>query len=231
MGPVKIIFFDIDGTLIDMQTKKISPKTVEALHRLRANGIRLCIATGRSPVTLPDFGGAEFDAFLTFNGSLCYTGEQTIFSSPICPEDVHRLLQNAAGLKRPVAVATKDRFAANGTDADLTDYFAIANEVPPVTDDFDAVCQEKVYQLLMGCRKSDYPAILRDVSGAKIAAWWDRAVDIIPASGGKGVGIEKCWSFIISTVRRPSPSETETTTSRCFRPSGTAWPWKMPPSS
>lgn len=74
MQQIKIIFFDIDGTLIDMQSKHISPRTVEALHRLRSNGIRLCIATGRAPVTLPDFGGAEFDAYLTFNGSLCYAG-------------------------------------------------------------------------------------------------------------------------------------------------------------
>lgn len=68
MQQIKIIFFDIDGTLIGMQSKHISPRTVEALHRLRSNGIRLCIATGRAPVTLPDFGGAEFDAYLTFNG-------------------------------------------------------------------------------------------------------------------------------------------------------------------
>ena len=27
------------------------------------------------------------------------------------------------------------------------------------------------------------------VKGAKIAAWWDRAMDIIPTNGGKGTGI------------------------------------------
>ena len=32
---------------------------------------------------------------------------------------------------------------------------------------------------------------MRDVRHAKIAAWWDRAVDIIPASGGKGIGVQK----------------------------------------
>lgn len=35
MPQTKIVFFDIDGTLIDMQTKQITPKTVEALHRLQ----------------------------------------------------------------------------------------------------------------------------------------------------------------------------------------------------
>ena len=31
MQPVQIIFFDIDGTLIDMNRKQITPRTLEAL--------------------------------------------------------------------------------------------------------------------------------------------------------------------------------------------------------
>ena len=72
MNNIKIIFFDIDGTLVDMQTKRISAKTIEALQRLKANGIKICIATGRSPISLPKFDGVDFDAYLTFNGSYCY---------------------------------------------------------------------------------------------------------------------------------------------------------------
>lgn len=53
MGKIKIIFFDIDGTLIDMQKKQISEKMIETLQKLKKNGIKLCIATGRAPITLP----------------------------------------------------------------------------------------------------------------------------------------------------------------------------------
>ena len=49
MNDIKIIFFDIDGTLIDMHTKNISEKMLETLIRLKENGNILCIATGRSP--------------------------------------------------------------------------------------------------------------------------------------------------------------------------------------
>ena len=44
---------------------------------------------------------------------------------------------------------------------------------------------------MMGCYPSEYPMVMRDVRHAKIAAWWDRAVDIIPANGGKGIGVQK----------------------------------------
>ena len=38
---IKIIFFDIDGTLIDMERKVISERTVETLCRLQENGIKI----------------------------------------------------------------------------------------------------------------------------------------------------------------------------------------------
>lgn len=195
MPQTKIAFFDIDGTLIDMQTKQITPKTVEALHRLQDSGVKLCIATGRSPMVLPKIADIEFDAYLTFNGSLCYDKQGVIFSNPIPHADVLHFIRNAAALGRPVCVSTKDRLAANGTDADLADYFAIANEPLRIAEDFDAVCHEDIYQLMLGCREKDYPALLDGVPGAKIAAWWDRAVDVIPASGGKGIGIEKLLAY------------------------------------
>ena len=195
MGKIKIIFFDIDGTLLRLRAKELSEKTVEALNRLKANGIRLCIATGRTPVSLAHFSGIEFDAFLTFNGSLCYNDTETIFSNPISPDDVQKLIRNADSLGRPVSVATKNRLAANGFDIDLSDYYSIAHLQLTVAEDFEQVSYEEVYQLLLGCRETDYSAILKDVDGAKIAAWWDRAVDIIPANGGKGIGIQKVLEY------------------------------------
>ena len=195
MNQIKIIFFDIDGTLVDMQTKQISANTIEALQRLKANGIKICIATGRSPISLPKFDGVDFDAYLTFNGSYCYDQLGAILSNPIRTKDVQTIIRNAARIGRPVSVATKDRLAANGTDDDLAEYYSFAHQVLTVAEDFEAVCQQEIYQVMLGCRETDYPAILDGVLGAKITAWWDRAVDIIPASGGKGMGIQKILDY------------------------------------
>src|SRR5699024_4733743 len=43
--------------------------------------------------------------------------------------------------------------------------------------------------------KEDYAKILADTRASKISAWWDRAVDIISADGGKGKGIEKILDY------------------------------------
>ena len=190
----RIIFFDIDGTLVPLK-EGIRPRTVEALQKLRQNGIRLCIATGRTPMEMPKFEGVTFDALLTYNGSYCFTPERDIFKNLIPKEDIVILRRNAAALGRPLALATDSRLVANGTEPDLEEYFAIGGGKLVVADDFDEVAQGEVFQVLMGGREEEYPAILNDVTHAKIAAWWDRAVDIIPANGGKGVAVEKVLEF------------------------------------
>ena len=178
MKDIKIIFFDIDGTLIAMDKDTISDKTLEALKRLQANGIKLCLATGRGPM-------------LTYNGSYCYDHSGTLYSNCIPLKDIERIIKNADKMGKPVALATKDRMAANGKDQDLIDYYAFGNAEVDVAEDFEDIKKEKVYQVLMGARVEEYQEILKGVQGAEITAWWDRAVDIIPVNAGKGAGIEK----------------------------------------
>ncbi len=191
MHKPRIIFFDIDGTLIDMEKKRISKKMLETLRRLQVGGVLLAIATGRGPMAVPEFDGVSFDVFLTYNGCYCYSRTGEIFSHPLPAADVQAIIRNAAALGRPLSVAGKTTMLSNGTDDDLTAYYAFGGRVPVISDQFEEVSKGEVFQLLMGCRKSDWPAILKGTTGAKIAAWWDRAVDIIPSSGGKGVGIRK----------------------------------------
>ena len=195
MHPVKIIFFDIDGTLVDHATGRISPKTLEALHRLQDRNIKICIATGRPNASLPDFGDLHFDAMSTFNGSVCYSGENIIFSAPIPPASVQKIIDNAAALGRPVSVAVWDRLVANGIEQDLADYYTMAGLVLTVAEDFEETCRQDVFQIMMGCRQSDHPAIIRGAEDVKITFSWERASDVLSVHGGKGASIQKILDY------------------------------------
>ena len=47
MADIKAAFFDIDGTLLPFEAKHLPASTVDALARLRKNGVKTFIATGR----------------------------------------------------------------------------------------------------------------------------------------------------------------------------------------
>lgn len=195
MQNIKIIFFDIDGTLVDPRTGRMSEKTKETLLRLHDKGIKLCVATGRPPASLPDLTGLPFDAFLTGNGSLCYTETETVFHRPIAPADVEKVIANATAMGRPVSVAVRDRLAANGIDIDLADYYRLAGLELSVDDDFESVCREDIYQIMLGCRPEEHAAVIRGVDGVSVAYSWERAVDVVPAGCSKAQAIGKILEY------------------------------------
>ncbi len=73
MKEIKMILCDIDGTLLNDQ-KIITPKTLEAIKKVREQGILFGIATGRSPIAvsqlLKEWKVEEYtDILMGFNGS------------------------------------------------------------------------------------------------------------------------------------------------------------------
>jgi len=196
MKDIKIAFFDIDGTIVDMNTKVISKKMKETLIRLKENGIMIGIATGRPAMNIPHFDFVEFDVYLTFNGSYCFNQKEVIFKQPIPIEDVQKIIENGKRIGRPAVLASLDRMGANGKDdPDLIEYFGVTAHPIVVIEDFDEFSREEIYQIMMGGRVEEYDQILAGAEGAEITAWWDRAVDIIPFNCGKGTGIERILAY------------------------------------
>ncbi|MBR5559064.1 MAG: HAD family hydrolase [Oscillospiraceae bacterium] len=191
MKDIKIAFFDVDGTLMDMKKRVISEKMRETLRKLKENNVLICIASGRGPCSLPVISDVEFDVFITYNGAYCYNADQVIFRDPIPKEDVKKIILNSAKINRPVSIGSADRVVANGKDQNMSEYYAFGKIVVEVGRDFDEVAERDIYQIVTGCCAEEYDAVLKDVAQAKIVAWWDRAVDIIPVNCSKGLGIKK----------------------------------------
>ncbi len=187
---IKIVFFDVDGTLIELGTNAMTPNTLKMLHSLQEQGIKICISSGRSPVQMPELPGGSFDAYITFTGSYCFGPEGVIYSNPISSADVQQILRNAQELGRPVVAATDKEMSPNGVDENLYQYYAFAGEDIKTDPNFAEVIKKPVYQIMVGCPENERQAIIKNTENARVAAWWDRACDVMPANGDKGKGIE-----------------------------------------
>lgn len=75
---IKAVFFDIDGTLVSFKTHVVANSTVEAIHQLRAKGIKVFIATGRQLQCIDNLGNLEVDGYVTLNGGYCIAGKDEV---------------------------------------------------------------------------------------------------------------------------------------------------------
>ena len=192
---IKMIFFDIDGTLIEMGKNQMTERMEETLIRLKEKGILLCIATGRPLREVPRFERVQFDAWMTFNGSYCCNQKEVIYANPIHQGDVEQVLKNAADRQRYVAVATIQEMGANGKDPTLEEYFAHANQIIEVVDHFDQLRQQPVYQMMIACSPDEYCYFTANTKNVTMTSWSKKAADVIPANGGKGAAVEKMMAY------------------------------------
>lgn len=91
----KLVFFDIDGTIVDNETHIIPESTKEAIRRMKEKGHIAAVNTGRTWVTIDEsIKELGFDAYICGCGTyLLYRGEwlfQNRLSRELCKETVER---------------------------------------------------------------------------------------------------------------------------------------------
>lgn len=165
----RIIFFDIDGTILPIGERAVHAPVVEALTAVHDRGVKLFIATGRAPYTLPYLSGIPFDGAICFNGAYCYDDSGLIHAEPMPREDIGTVIRNAEALGCPFTVATSTRYHS---------------EVP-------AEGADPVLQLTVRTVEAHDALLVKGAPHVKTARWWHRAVDIVPAHWGKAQGIAK----------------------------------------
>lgn len=67
---IKAAFFDIDGTLVGFKTHRVPESAWRAIELMRAKGIKVCIASGRSLMEMHEELKTGFDAYVTMNAAM-----------------------------------------------------------------------------------------------------------------------------------------------------------------
>lgn len=79
----KIVFFDVDGTLINYEDGCISTSTKNAIQTLKSKGIKLVAATGRPLSMCQELKTLGIDTFITANGGFTKHQDEVIHKIPL----------------------------------------------------------------------------------------------------------------------------------------------------
>lgn len=90
---MKVLFFDIDGTLLDFGKDLIASETLEAMHLAQKNGHKIVICSGRCVCQLPGIlSQFDFDGMVSSAGANVEYQGKSVFHRPIGKEIMQKML-------------------------------------------------------------------------------------------------------------------------------------------
>ncbi|WP_066176448.1 Cof-type HAD-IIB family hydrolase [Bacillus marinisedimentorum] len=185
-----IVFFDIDGTLLD-HDKKIPESTKHAVDMLKKSGVDVAIATGRAPFMFEDIRNElGIDSFVSFNGQyVVYQGE-VIYANPLDRNVLKQVDEYAAGYSHPLVFLDHQGMKANARlHSHIKESIGSLKMEHPEYDP-DYYKDRDIYQALLFSTAAEQHLYDGRFDGIKFIRWHEKSQDILPAGGSKAKGIE-----------------------------------------
>ena len=193
---VKAIFFDIDGTLVSFKTHQVPQSAVDAIVAIREKGIKVIIATGRHINSINNLGDLQFDAFITMNGSYCFSGNDLIYRHSIPPEDIHALVRYQHETESfPCVFVRENDLHINYVDENVEKIFRLLDFPEPPVKALSEMTGEPVYQLISFFEADQERRIMPVIPGCESTRWNPLFTDIVPKGSSKSVGMDKILEY------------------------------------
>ncbi len=188
---IKVIFFDVDGTLLSHSKTEVSISTRRSLDKLKKKGIQCVVATGRHMLEMEKLpvNDIDFDGYITLNGQLWLDDmRREIYGFPIAGEEKEYILKLFEERKYPTMIVERDAMYINFVDP-LVERAqrAISTEVPEP----GKYTGNEIYQAVVYVEKGNEGFLKKQLPNSEITRWNDYAVDIIQNGGGKVSGIQR----------------------------------------
>ncbi|WP_010531706.1 Cof-type HAD-IIB family hydrolase [Lentibacillus jeotgali] len=188
----KLIFFDIDGTLLDDE-KRLPESTKQAIAQLQADGHFVAIATGRAPFAFkPLMDELNISTYVSINGQYVVHNDEAIYKNPLKPDALAALEKYAAERQHPLVHLNHEDWYANTKDHPqvraATESLKLDQAVKYNPDFYR---NSKVYQTLLFCTGEGEAEYDQTFDQLDFVRWHQYSVDVMPAGGSKAAGIGK----------------------------------------
>lgn len=129
---MKIIFFDIDGTLYKAEDKAVRKEVIDALKEIRKKGVKTVVATGRSYIYIPKcIKELDMDGYICSNGSYIVMKDEILEEQFLEPEQMKQLIHYLDINHYEYDLQTRDKVYSKKTNTKLKKY----QEYSEVSDD------------------------------------------------------------------------------------------------
>ncbi|WP_339145660.1 MULTISPECIES: Cof-type HAD-IIB family hydrolase [unclassified Sutcliffiella] len=187
----KIVFFDIDGTLLDHQ-KELPESTKRAVKELKESGVYVAIATGRAPFMFEDLRKElDINTFVSFNGQYVVFEGEVIYKNPLNNEKMHELRINADKLAHPLVYLNHEKMKANVEDHPFIQKSMESLKFTHPEFGPSFLDETEIYQALLFIEDTEQQSYVDSYNDFHFIRWHQYSTDILPRGGSKAIGIQR----------------------------------------
>lgn len=186
----KIVFFDIDGTLVDEQ-KIIPDSTMEAIKKLQQSGVHVAIATGRPPFMYEHIRQAlNIQTYVSFSGQHAVVDGKTIYKRPIDQASMLKLHKTASANDFPMVFMSDTLMRSTVAAHPYVKVALDRLKFPYPQVDLNFPKEHTIFQALLFC-EAEQKQIKKDEYNLHFLRWHKYAIDIMPKDGSKAKGVNE----------------------------------------
>ncbi|MFK9090309.1 Cof-type HAD-IIB family hydrolase [Bacillus salipaludis] len=192
MTKQSVIFFDIDGTLLN-HDKELPLSTKESIFKLKGLGHEVAIATGRAPFMFEDLRKElDINTFVSYNGQYVVLKGEVLYTNPLKISSLEKLTEAALQNNHPVVFMDHEDMKAN-----VPEHTYIKQSIDTLkisrfpTHDPHYYIGRELFQTLLFCPVGEEEQYEREFRDFDFIRWHPVSVDILPKGGSKAKGIEK----------------------------------------
>ncbi|WP_068776212.1 Cof-type HAD-IIB family hydrolase [Paenibacillus sp. FJAT-26967] len=200
-----IVFFDIDGTLLD-EDKQIPDSTRKAVRMLQERGVFTAIATGRNPVMFENIlEELNIDSFVSINGQYVVFEGRELYTHPMDTDKLAELVQRADEQGHSLAYCGHPDIRVSSLNPHVMEsYEGLKLPCPDAEPDFYK--HSPVFQGHLFCDAESEKEYAKLFPHYRFVRWHEHAVDVLPEGSSKAIGIlemlkavgipnENCYAF------------------------------------
>ncbi|TCI73772.1 MULTISPECIES: Cof-type HAD-IIB family hydrolase [unclassified Exiguobacterium] len=189
MEDKKVVFFDIDGTLLH-EGSYIPPSTIAAIQQLRHNGVETFIATGRGPAMLSDIPERlGIDSFVCYNGQIVVHQGEVVYRNTLPTDALRRLTEHAGSNDHTLVYLGQHHGGATKANDHVVEQSLGELDMPIPTYDPNFHIEQAVYQTLLYCTPEEEHHYLDAYGEFDFIRWHPHAMDVINRGASKADGI------------------------------------------
>ena len=195
-GRIKAVFFDIDGTLVSFKSHTVPESARRAIARLREQGVKVFIATGRLMKHVGIVNEIEVDGYITVNGGYCITSAgEVIFESAFPRATVERVIDLSEQYGFDLNVMTHQDMYVSSMGERVKKIASMINIMPTVADVRAIAATQPVVQMCPYISREleqEIMPLLPDCVGSR---WIETFMDLNVRGVDKSLGIQQVMSY------------------------------------